>query len=627
MVEFDYDVRKKELSGKNQIYYKRVKPYELATDVDSIFIRKVLEDFINNYKNVTSIRCYIIRLFLMTFQDSLQGILVDRDNWFTMEIFRHQYEFYDDLNKKVKNKTGSLREDELKYKLIAFYRFITSGMYGEKYKTNLSKEFVDAISGKSFYKYYESGFTFMYHDINSNTPQMDKICILPNISSTFNANRHNNERRGFDFSQCNERYKEDLKNFIWANWKNAGSFSQYQKLIQFLTLSFDKQYKGKLIDITKGNKEFGEEFLWNYRIKIKKQFKNTNNVKSIFKIVRKYLKFYSKKYNVKYSDFDILNLEKLAKSSGGNIITENDRNLIYNKFKEKENINKSFKIYTIVFEFFLTTKFRIGEILNFNRDCLTPINDKMYEISYIGKKTGGCFVPEFISCDSADLLIEARELTKNITEKDDLNSDYIFIEKYITSHTNKCKRIPFDYEFKKITEELADVLEKKNYDSSNIRQTFIDNVYKEGRKNNMTIMQMATIAGNSYKVAKRYYRDNNDILNYLEATNKICIADVDVRGKILKNDDNVIENKVKEGLGKCASHNCVFEIGECLRCNFFITYTNRENNFVHAIDEVDILISKEDDKEQIEELVANKKVLVRYLYEIRNIIANERKRK
>lgn len=615
-----------ELVEKHYLDYRNITNIYLETDVKSNFLRLILQDFINTYENIKGVWNNTAREFFKTFQKSLQGTEIDENNWFSMSIFEKQYKFYKELSEQIQNENPSKSFDNPRNRLIAFYRFITNESCFQKYKSDFTKAFIEAINNKTFYKYYESGFIFVYYDSYSECPKEDKICILPNKITTHNADTKNYERKGLDFSLCNDRYKQDLKNFMWANLATPNSLNQYAKLVEFLNLSFKEQYSNNIVQFIKSNKEFSEEFLWNYRIKVQNQFENTNNVKSIFKLIRRYLKYYSKKYQVCDSDIDIFSLKGLERSDGGNIITEKDINLIYKRFKEKEKLNEAFKIYTIVFELFFTTKIRIGEILNLQRNYLPEINNEPCILKYIKKTSNKCFVDEAISKDSAQLIFEASELTKDIVEPNKLNSEYIFVEKYVTNHISKCKKINFEYEFKKIIDELKEVLDKTDYRPNNIRHTFINNVYVEGRKQGMSIQQMASVAGNSYKTANKHYRDSNDLLNYLEATNGICIAEVDVKGKIYASDDNMVKNEVNQGLGKCVSTGCKFEIGECLICNNFVTFTNREKNFELKIREIDNLISGTNDNDEVEELVAYKKVLVRYLYEIKNTIVKEAKK-
>ncbi|WP_026882030.1 hypothetical protein [Clostridium akagii] len=605
--------KRKIVKGQYYFYYREDKERSFVIFSENELIRRVLEDFINSYCSLEVATQSKKRKFLKKFQESLKDEIISEENWFSKELFYKQYNFYNGLGMKTE--------------LITFYRFITVGIYGERYKSDFTKIFIASINSKNFHEYYKSGFTFVYHNLFEEPPKENKICIIPSESVLINANSKNTGWRGIDLTICNERYREDLRNFIWSNWSSSCSFNHYPRLVDFLNLSNVEQCSDKVIQINKLDKEFGEEFLWNYKIMIKNEVENKSTIKNIFKIIRKYLMYYKEKYRVDEADFDIFSLAKLDNYDGGNVMTEKDMNLIYKAFKKNEIAQPSLRIYSLVFEFFLTTKYRIGEILNFRRDCFEKpdekLDDKTYDISYIGKTTDQCIVTEKISSKSAHILSEATKLTKNIVNNGGLCDNFIFVESYHATNIKFCKRINFTYEFHKILDELSNVLDKTNYIVNNIRNTFIDNVYKEGTKYGLSINRMALIAGNSYKVANKHYRDRNDLLNYLEATNGVCIADVDVMGTILEKDDYKIINKVKGGLGKCVSSRCLFEIGECLRCNDFVTFTNREKNFENEILKIQNSIENTENTDEIEELAANKKLMLRYLYEIKKVIDQE----
>jgi|GEM_PF-5417952 len=429
--------------GVDYLEYRGFKDIRFAVDVENELIKDVLQNFINSYEDTKGIRNTKFRVFLNSFQDSLQGSLINQEHWFSIDIFNKQYKFYNELDTILRDNKVIGGAEKLKNKLIAFYRFINNESYKEKYKSDFTPIFLESINSKSFYKYYELGYKFIYYSPLQEPPENDKICIMPNKEVMFNANSRNTLRDGFDFTICNEVYREDLKRFVWDNWNGAGSLNQYKKLVDFLNLSAIQQYSSKRFKLYDSNKEFDEEFLWNYRIMIKGEVENSGNVKSIIKIIRKFLKYYKNKYNVYDSDLDILNLAKLDNYNGGKVITDKDLNLIYKKFKEKEKRNPKLKIYSIVFEFFLTTKYRIGEILNFKRSWLKTIDNNTYILKYIGKTTGQCIIEDEITYESANLLLEAIKLTENIVSDKSLCGEYIFVEPHLATHIDDCKRINF----------------------------------------------------------------------------------------------------------------------------------------------------------------------------------------
>lgn len=600
------------IKGKFILTYRKNEKVSLYTDVEDEEIREILQQFIDYFDDKRNVYTVYMRIFLKGFKESIRTEKV-----FSEELFNIQYKFFKVLGENLSNEGIVKSADRIKNVIVSFYRFISV----ERMEFKFSKIFIEAINSKTFYKFYENGYKFAFYNSFESVPKEDKICIIPNEETLVNADSKNIQRKGIDFTLCTERYREDLKRFIWNNWISNSTFNHYLKLVEFLNLSDYLQYSDNVIILNKGNKEFGDDFLWSYKIKVKDEVENSGQRKSIFKLIRKYLKYYQTKYNVSKTDLDIFSLSKLDNYDGGEEITENDRKLIYKMFKEKELQEKYFKIYTIVFEIFITTKFRLGEILNFRRDNVIKYYDGSYGIRYISKTSNQEFIEEKISIETANLLLEAINISKEVAEKDLFNGIYIFVEGYRGNNNWKCKRIEFQMVFRNIIKSLNGKLEKDNYKPNNIRNTFINNVYKEGKNQGLTIPEMALIAGNSYKTANKHYREQNELLDYLEATNGICIADVNINGTITKEKNNNTRNIVKEGLGSCKSDNCSFQLGECLICNNFITFTNRESKFKDEIEKLNIIIMQTDNEYEIEELQAYKKLLLRYIYEMR--ILNE----
>lgn len=604
--------RQKPIKGKFILTYRKNKNVLLYTDVEDEDIREVLQQFINFFDDKRNVYTTYMRIFLKGFKDSIKTEKV-----FSEELFHVQYKFFKELGESLSREGIVKSGDRIKIVIVSFYRFIST----ERTEFKFSKIFIEAINSKTFYKFYENGYKFVFYNSFESAPKEEKICIIPNEETLVNADAKNIQRKGIDFTLCTDRYRGDLKNFIWNNWRSNSTFNHYLKLVDFLNLSNHIQYFNNIIRLNKKNKEFEEDFLWNYKMKIQDEVENSGQRKCIFKIIRKYLKYYEIKYNVSKTDLDIFNLSKLDNYDGGEEITENDRKLIYKMFKEREVEEKYFKIYTIVFEIFITTKFRLGEILNFRRDNVIKYHDGSYGIRYISKTSNQEFIEEKISIETANLLLEAINISRSVSENDSSNGVYIFVEGYRGNNNWKCKRIEFQMVFRKIIKSLDGKLEKDNYKPNNIRNTFINNVYKEGKNQGLTIPEMALIAGNSYKTANKHYREQNELLDYLEATNGICIADVNINGTITREKDNNTKNIVKDGLGRCKSDNCSFQLGECLICNNFITFTNRENNFKDEIEKLDGIIMQTDNEYEIEELQAYKKLLLRYIYEMK--ILNE----
>lgn len=82
---------------------------------------------------------------------------------------------------------------------------------------------------------------------------------------------------------------------------------------------------------------------------------------------------------------------------------------------------------------------------------------------------------------------------------------------------------------------------------------------------------------------------------------KVTISDVDINGEIVFNEKSYEYNPVKDELGGCKQDSCIFEIGECLRYNSFITFINRIPAFEKMIKSINVSIECTDNKVLIEE--------------------------
>lgn len=583
---------------------------ELHKNSDDDFII----DLLFEYRIYTS-KSYHFNDFVNNFMLSMEGHKIDNVEDFSEELFYVQYDFFREKDAYLRECGNIKATFKIQQHVIALYRYLHM-----KYKLKYSKLFVQVISSKNFYQYYDKGYEFLHHSLLDEVPNKDKICILPTKETMINSHNRNNSWRSFDFTECEVRYRNNLKKFVWENYTSSNSLNHNSSLENFLNLSYEFQYN-KIANIGKRSqtKEFSSEFLWNYWRNISNLVENSENLRNIFKIIRKFLLFYQEEYGVENSDIDIFSLKGLSKSVGGQVITENDLNLISHAFAERTQLDSKNRIYEIVFELFLNTRLRIGEIVNLKRDCMPPNENNEYSLKFISKTSDGLVKTISLSMLNVNLIEEAISLTKTIARPGTLYEDYIFVEDYMSNDRFECKRIAFGVMFDNIVLENKDELENSNYTQNNIRHTFIDNAYSEGVTLGMGIHEIADIVGNSFKIANKHYRDKNNVLNYIEAMYEVCISDVEINGTIVERVGD-IDRPVQQGLGDCKYHGCRFEMGKCLICSDFITYTNRKHKFVEKLDEINVLIEESNDLLEIEELTSYKKVVAKYLYEIESIL-------
>lgn len=596
--------------------------YNFNANTDDRSIHNLLNMFLNTFKKSDYLNNKFQRIFVYYFVESLYGDVVKGHNDFSKDIFITQYSYYKTLGRTLYKK--GLVSDERIFKeiLVQFYRYLLNSFEGIEAQELFDRKFIQSIFSKNFYKYYENGYEFIYHNRFEPIPKSDKFCILPSSQSLLNAYNKNHMWRGVDITDVPLKYKEKVKGFIWFSEGNIMRNIQYiHALIEFLNLKkkYDYNYRN-ILEFQEGDsKEFSEDFLWEYRLGLDFQSNYSGEtIKGILKMIRRFLKLYADEYGVTSNDLEVLNLKGLASFKGGIPLTDSDSKVIYIEFERLELINCNGRLYTIVFELLMLTNLRFGEILNLKRDCIIEVNLKegSGKLMYLSKKSNSEYITQNVSLAIIQLIKEAIELMGKYVVTNELMSSFIFIEPYQTPHIKFSKRINFSWYLKKIIKNVHSQLENKSYTPYNIRHTFINNVYKEGVKQNLSIPEMALISGNSYKSANLYYRKYGEIESYIETMAQVTISDVDINGNILPDAQKEYRKIVKNNLGNCKSSQCNFEIGECLLCTHFVTFPNRIPAFEQAICHYNEIIEKSTNHLEIQELSSQKKLLGKYLAEM-----------
>lgn len=579
-------------------------------------IKKLLTEFIyklyeKNYKQYTR-PC---RLFCSKFSDSLDGYSISKITDFSYETLKAQYKFY--LNLYNQNKRIILGENWLCLLLISFYRFLIEKYRKEERKSLFSDLIGKAIQERAIHRIIAEDYRPVFYNIYEKCPIDNKFCIIQNEYSMSNAAQAN-YILFVDFTDLEKEQQEDLKNFVWnAPYQIRKKVNYVKYIIEFIRCKenndkFRKLKKDKfyILDCA---------FMAIFRDYIDNQYTNYSMRKYALNIIRAYIKF-TEKYVIENSTLEFLSVKGLNNFSGGSVITENDMRTLYTEFRNLEKDDVENRIYTIIFEIFTQSNMRIGEILSLERDCLAYSKDsirllrKMSKLEYI-------YIP--ITSEIKELIKEAVNLTEFSCDGTYMDK-FIFINTKSTYFSRQSKIISFYLYFKKVIKKCEHKLEIKSYYPYNLRHTYIDFAYREGLKNNLSINEIATICGNSYDAAVKYYRNMDEIGDYVEALSKTTFSEVTLNGEILKEDNVSIKNNVRNNLGKCRKSACTFELLECLQCNSFITFLSRRNIFEERIHMINMCLEKTNDELEIEKFNIEKKLLAKYYYEMCKMIQGEK---
>lgn len=579
------------------------------------FIKDLLMNFIDKiYEHDKAPHNRILRVFIYYFMESLNGKEIKSYKDFDYELLKTQYKFYIKLVSKYDIKDNDLDSKSFSLLIIQFYRLILSTE-----NTYLSDLEQYIIKCKMIHRLLRENYEPLLLNPNENVPNVNKFCVVKSEYTMKNA-AQSSKNYFVDLIGVDKTIQQDIKEFLWySNESIDHRFGAINIILYFL--DFKEQYY-RFYYRDKSNYEnfkylIDENMLYMYVDKINEEYSNNNTKKFIISQVRHYLNFHRDKYNLKESLLEIISLKGLYEYSGGNPITDNDLKIIYKEVKELAESNKSLRIYAIAFEISLLSNLRLGEILALERNCI--INDNT--IRYISKVSEKNYKDQTVNQDIINLIREAISLTEDVLD-DSYLSKYIFIERSSTNYSYRIKKIEFYLYFKKILNKLKGTLENDNYRPYNLRHTFIDKVYKEGVKNNLSLAKIAAIAGNSFDTAKRHYRKWDDYEMYVETLAKVKLTDSVIRGEVLPRESKLLK-PVKENLGACNDDNCTFDLAECLMCKHFITFTSRIDVFENRIKKINADLENCEDTMERENLICEKKLLSKYLVEMFKIKGGE----
>jgi integrase len=606
-------------SNHKEIIQQKFDKVNFLTRTKNEFINKQLTLFLEYFEGET-INIFEMKIFIYYFFDSLGSNEIYSFRGFSYDLLVIQFNYYQKKEQSLINRKIVSKINRLPSLLVQFYRHLAQ-VFKVEFEKNLFPKTVEIIlNSKSFFKIQKEEFLPIFYDPRERPVTADKFVILPSNYTTHNAAMSNNKWIYVDLTGINPKYCGDLREFIWyASGQirdRAGKLHYLKEFLNWKSL-YDQRIEDVIL-LHDEEGEFGDLFIYNIRLHFESKYTESGTLRDCLKLIRKFLKYYYEKYKISQSVLDILSLDGLSDSKGGNPLTDNDLKVLYQGFIDKEKKKEPYgRIFTIVFELFTYTNLRIGEILNLERNCLIYHNgdEENVEIKYLKKGSNKEYTYQLISKQIISLIEEALTYT-NAFINNDLSRKYIFVHPYKRLVNNECTRINFYSYFTNIQKEKKNELEN-TYFPYNLRHTFINNVYREGIKHDLTLTEMAAITGNSFKTAKKYYRKNNEIDLYVEAMSKVTITDVDVTGEILVNENSVNSNQiVKEGLGRCKENACTYDLSECLTCNHFVTFLNRIPSFENLLSKYNKELETTQNEIRILEINIEKKLLGKYLSEL-----------
>lgn len=556
----------------------------------SSFVKEVLTDYL---KTIEPVKCsYLIyRQFVYYFSRSLNKEVMNLSD-FDFDLFKYQYRFYGRIS-RVSQSNQSLTFLKI---LINFYAYLFDVWYHQTgsyylFQGNLIDKTI--LTSLKFSFAYENGYTFVEIPGLVQNRELNRIAVVSHDSK---AHNRSSNLSYFDFRIIrSDMYREDVKTYFWGNNKlTTSSFSgRFKYIVDFLNLKteFDSIVSSQSQMKNRKVIEIQAPFIYHYISYVRNTYDDPATIWHVFKAVRGFLNFHHKKYKIPKLMFNLLN-EKNKNYDGGIVIDEDDLKLIFNRFKERKNESIRCELFYIIFVLCVTTKLRLGEILNLRMDYkVKSMSDSdVVTIKYYKKTSNSELVETQLSTAKATLLDRAIEITQEYRNKASKNlatNIFIFESKTYKGRILKATA-QFQNYFSEIVLELKDQI-KASYTPYNLRSTFIDNVYTKGIEQNISLLTLEEMTGNSSSIAVRHYVRKKDLLDYAEMFSGVQLSSMEINGEIVKDDSFVNEHSpVEDNLGGCLSNNCddESEMYKCLICKKFVTSVSRIPAFERKINQL-----------------------------------------
>lgn len=567
------------------------------------YLKEILIKYLSQVRDKRELSYIRIRRFIYYFSAITDNFKeVKNINDFDFDLFKYQVRIFSRL------KQNEQTDSKILGLLKSIYIFLMDTYNKDLFiNENITKEI---LGSTTFYETYSLGYRFIKKSSLLDVPTADRWAIYDGKSKAhMNLEGINN----IDFTVIkDEDFKNDLKKYYWYyNQANIRTLSaRFNVLSEFLNMKseYDNEMANVIsLEIENYNKyTFDSDFIYEYIDYMTMKIPTTTTRGKAYDAIKSFLRHYKH-----YSIDDLLFEEFIIKNrdcyDGGTPLTKEDFILFKNKFLEYRNKSVEDELNYIIFNLAVTTKLRPGEIINLQTDYKESEINGGVIIKYYSKISNGELVNTEISIEKSKLLDKAIELTNPIRKhvSNELKK-FIFIKE---DKGYKNRYIKFGRSFSKkfydIQKEISTQLTQK-YKPYNLRATYIDTMYTEGIKENMSPIKIANMAGNSLRVAIKNYRRKTTELEYAELFTGVIIADVNTEGTILKSDNDIDSSLpiVEDHLGNCNSKSCSKDFGnyfgdyKCLICKSFVTSLSRLKLFEDRI--IKIRFRKEHSTNDIE---------------------------
>ncbi len=499
---------------------------------------------------------------------------------------------------------------------IFFLRFLIDE---GRYKFNrLPKAFKYALQDRNIFKYLRMGVkAYYFRNLLDKAPNDELYVFVPQYENLFGTNAHNIGFSIVDLRRIrNCELKEELNEHIWEDVHALNEITILIDFVVFREKRLKRTYRLNVEGI------IPPELLAEYRGIIENRIRCESTLRARLKGLRSFLHSLERKgHYIAPICYSVITLKGLSdEKKNKKTIPDDDLKLIYETIEKDVQLHPENEVYKILFEVALCSNIRIGEIVNIERD-------KVFDDYVLIKKKMGdeMYKKEVCSSETIALINRAKILTSELAPNKYVGK-YVFIQKTYSNIGKGATRIRFQHYLDQISKQLDHKLTGK-LTSYDLRHKYIDSVYAEGIKKGRSINEIALVAGNSFKTARKYYRDRSLMQSYVEAISLVDINDseYDIMGSICEEDENEGFDVLNK-LGKCKHNSCMSDMGVCLTCPSFKTFISRKENYKQRIIETNVALCEENLSEhERTDIIMQRMLLTKYYYRIIEV-ENERGR-
>ena len=501
-----------------------------------------------------------------------------------------------------------------------FYYFI-----GTHYNPDIFKDAglkVYNVRAVGFAKTILKGFDIINYNPIDVIPQSDKWMLVYANENVVNSDVNSTFTRLFDFTIVkNKTYRSWLKTYTWKTQNSIKTKSMKVSLLSDFLNYIDDLKTGKQISIY-SKKSSSKTITINDVMAYKLHYTSTGKTSTsrVFNDIKNFLDFID---NTELGTIEtgityLLSSPERDATSNKNSIPDDELKRLANLMKVKADESDKAKLYYLIFYIALETEFRSSNVLTLKTTSIKETNKPGEYVLISPTKTSNKeFLEQPITTYTKRHIEEIVKITDKYRDEScpDEIKDYIFLCKNRTNSYHIITILDFNKHLQKCCIELN--LPKYNF--GNLRDTHMTKAEEFIVRNQLSDMQQNILSGHrTTETDHRYYTDT-DIRTLLESVHGIIIGNVDVDGRIIDENDNVvsIENSVSNGCGYCSNSTCNdYSMLDCLMCKHFVTTISRLPYFEEAIKMIDHRIENAVIAHDKEDLVNIKRLYVGFINEI-----------